>query len=227
MSGFASAAMAHAAKDTRVGECVPSHYDDRPGDIDDELMWALLEFIDPYVEGVKSGRYGELPRSHPRVERERLRLAKRVDDLHAMGGWWPRMGKHSPGDPDTFVFCPNVTYITDQRRESPDRPERGYCVWWTGMFWAPCGTPKRRREHGYVPMSMCWPPPKPKAGHYISSGARAKFIYRICEVEPFKPPRGAKKFTCRLWCERVLPEDVPAGIVHHTFYWHPRKRRAA
>lgn len=150
----------------------------------------------------------------------RRAIAAEIDALVAAGTPWPWMG-------DDWGWFRVKADRGQGEREQTARPTPGYCVRWNGSWWEICKGVLERRVAGYVPMSMCWPPPKPKSGHFISSGARAKFIYRIAEVEPFSPPRGQHKFTCRLWCERVLPEDVPANVVHHAFYWHPRKRRAA
>jgi hypothetical protein len=155
---------------------------------------------------------------------QRRELARMIDYLHHRGARWPMMPKR-PGQPDT-EWWPLTPAVRGATRPQSPRIERGYCVRWTGAFWAPCSGVKERRAAGYLPLMMCWPPPLPKFGEYLSSGPRARFIYRIAEVERFRPPRTAKRLTCRLWCERVLPEDVPRRAVHHAFYWHARSRAA-
>ena len=92
----------------------------------------------------------------------------------------------------------------------------------------PCSNVKDRREAGYLPLQMCWPAPLPKPGSYlVNRSGRGRLAYLIAEVERFNPPRGAHRYTCRLWCTRLLPEDIPKrrGVVVHTFYWHPRGKR--
>lgn len=157
--------------------------------------------------------------------RDRIELARKIEDLFRRGAHWPKMRGGRDDGSDDFYFTPSAL---GQTRPRTERPRNGYCLRWNGMLWEPCRTLKERREAGFLPLMMCWPPPVPKSGDYLSSGERARFIYRIVEVERFRPPRGEKKYTCRLWCERVLPEDVPRNATMHTFYWHPRaKRRAA
>jgi hypothetical protein len=90
---------------------------------------------------------------------------------------------------------------------------------------ASCARPKDLREAGYLPLQMTWPKPLPKAGTYLRTRGRARFAYRICEVERYDAPRGQYRFTCRLWCVRVLPEDVPVDALVHSFYWNPRKKK--
>jgi hypothetical protein len=152
---------------------------------------------------------------------EQRELARKIDDLHRRGASWPMLPTH-PGSADTgwYPFTPAARGVSRPRSR---RPERGYCVRWTGAFWAPCMGVKGRREAGYIGLMMCWPPPIPKTGAYLSSGPRARFWYRVCEVERFRPPRGAKRFTCRLWCERVDPMLVPKRATIVPFYWHPRE----
>lgn len=80
------------------------------------------------------------------------------------------------------------------------------------------------RRQGFVGLMMCWPKPLPREGDYLSSGARARFNYRIVHVERFEQPRTVKRFTCRLWCERVAPDDVPSSARKLAFYWHKRPK---
>ncbi|MGD0053271.1 MAG: hypothetical protein ABSD03_15820 [Vulcanimicrobiaceae bacterium] len=163
------------------------------------------------------------------LKRER-EMCARIDQLHRDGAPWPRWASYSSSRMNDRPV--NVRHRV--RRKPSPRPERGYCVRWTGGYWIPCFTGRERREAGYVGLPMCWPPPVQEVGAYIWSGERARFVYRICEVERVEKPRSAKRYTCRLWCDRVLPEDVPADAVRLTFYWHPRakakqrqRRRAA
>jgi hypothetical protein len=79
---------------------------------------------------------------------------------------------------------------------------------------------------------MRWNRDLPWIGDYLINRNRrkARFGYRIVDVDRFETPRGRWSFNCRLWCERVLPEDVPASKTGdrnqvHTFWWFPRQRQ--
>lgn len=156
--------------------------------------------------------------------RERVELARKIEDLFRRGAPWPWMPGMRSDDSDGFWFTPSSC---GQTRPRTERPRNDWCLRWNGLFWAPCRTVKERRESGYVPLLMCWPPPRPRPGEFIVSGERARFAYRVAEVERFDPPRGVKRWTCRLWCERVDPLLVPKSAVSHRFHWHPRPRRKA
>jgi hypothetical protein len=123
---------------------------------------------------------------------------------------------------DDFYFTPAPL---GQTRRRTTRPERGVTLRWDGMLWVPCRSLRERREAGYVALPMCWPPSLPKPGTFLLSGEHARFAYRVCEVERFSPPRGAKRYTCRLWCDRVDPQRIPKGATVLPFYWHPRVRK--
>lgn len=159
--------------------------------------------------------------------KQRRAFLREVDDLHRSGTAWPhlRMGRWDAqlGDYAYVPFLPRVDR-SEARRPSKRPDHLPYCVFWTGAYWAPADSAKCRREAGYAPLMMCWPPPLPSAGQYICSGPRARFAYRIAEVERFSPPRTVKRYTCRLWCVRVDPKHVPKGVDILPFYWHPRKR---
>lgn len=158
--------------------------------------------------------------------RERRRLLREVDDLHREGVPWPhmQMGRWDATLGD-YAFEPFLPRVDPEERRSPTRrPDHlPYCVYWTGAYWAPAHTPRRRREAGYVGLLMCWPPPLPAAGTYLLSGTRARFAYRICETERFARPRTARRYTCRLWCLRTDPRAVPRDAIIHPFYWHARR----
>lgn len=154
--------------------------------------------------------------------RERRRLLREVDDLHREGAPWPRMpfGRGGASEP----WKPRVAH--DELLPRTQRPDNlPYCVTWSGAYWRPCCTAKERQQAGYVGLMMCWPPPIPQCGTFIVSGERARFAYRVVEVARFSRPRTAKRYTCRLWCVRLDPRDIPHAATVHRFYWHPRKRR--
>lgn len=155
--------------------------------------------------------------------KERRKILREVDDLHRKGAPWPKMpfGRGGALVPFTPLVMPE-----EMRKPTPRPDHLPYCVYWSGAYWRPCRSTKERTDGGYVGLMMCWPPPVPKTGNYILSGDRARYAYRIAEVERFEKPRTAKRYTFRLWCERVAPECVPESAVLHPFYWHPRKRAA-
>lgn len=202
---FAEGAFRHGAMGCCTGIVVPDP--ERYA----QLVDALLAFID------LSGALGKTPH---RSDTERRRLASLIDRLAGDGTPWPNLGPvvdHKP-------LLPRDRTVG---RAQTRRPVRGYCVRWNGSFWAPCFSQAERRAAGHVGLIMCWPPPIPKTGEYIVSGNRARFAYRVAEVERFRPPRGTKRYTCRLWCERVDPEIVPRRARVHAFYWHPRGQKPA
>jgi hypothetical protein len=160
--------------------------------------------------------HAEQERIHAPRRRE---MAVEIDALVAAGTPWPWMG-HGWG-----WFRVRADRGQGERPQT-ERPQTGYCVRWNGSWWEICGGVKERRDAGYVPLMMCWPGKLPQAGSYLTSGPRARFVYQIAEVEKFKPPRTAKRYTCRLWCQRVLHEDVPKEAHVHDFRWHPRKKAA-
>ncbi len=153
----------------------------------------------------------------------RRKLAGYIDDLHRAGARWPRFPDGPWGIKDWPLGC-RVRGVTCQRT---DPPQRGYCVRWTGAFWQPCARVKERREAGYVGLSMRWPGDKPKPGEYLTTGERARFAYRVAEIERFDQPRGARRYTCRIWCERVDPLLVPKKATVHVMRWDARPRRKA
>lgn len=152
----------------------------------------------------------------------RKRLHREVDRLHRKGEPWPYWPAGRGGAMVPFTTRVDVPEIVAPTARPDHLP---YCVRWTGAYWAPCGTPKQRRDAGYVALMMCWPGALPEAGTYLSTGARARFVYRIAEVEAFRPPRGSKRYTCRLWCDRLAPDAVPKTAAVASFYWHPREKK--
>jgi hypothetical protein len=190
------------------------------------LMWASQpkgpDKREHLLHGLLHGLLGSGLYGKP-LSRSLLRqMCAAIDELHRDGVRWPIWEPDvcGPGN-----MSGKVLYIRAPitRKQSP-RPSVSYCTFWNGAFWVPCDTPKRRKEAGYVGLLMCWPPPLPKPGDYICSGARARFAYRIVEVERFAKPRTAKRYTCRLWCDRIDPADIPNGAQLHSFYWHKRNR---
>jgi hypothetical protein len=181
-----------------------------------EISHLICEFIDYRT------RWDDAPR---KSVSERRRIAAKIDRLHREGAAWPYldMGYGAQSRYDMIPLRAASCAVRGATRPRSPRIERGYCVRWNGAFWSPCHGVKERREAGFLPLLMCWPPPLPKAGDYVLSGDRARFGYRIMEVEPFHPPRSAKRYTCRLWCERVVPATIPKRATVHTFYWHKRK----
>jgi len=188
--------------------------DDRRVAIFDRLM--IVTFGHRSVSFVKDWKYVPI--------RRRRALLRKVDELHRAGYPWPTMPM---GPRDSLIpFIPRVE--PEECRPPSPRPDHlPYCLQWTGAYWAPCQTLTDRKAAGYVPLLMCWPPPLPSAGAYLLSGDRARFAYRVAEVERFDAPRGTKRWTCRLWCQRVDPLTLPATANVLSFYWHPRKRRRA
>lgn len=154
--------------------------------------------------------------------RERRRLLREVDDLHRTGSPWPKMWD---GKDRWFWFTPRVE--PEESRRPTSRPDHlPYCLEWSGAYWRPINKVKQRRVAGYLPLPMTWPPPLPKAGSYlVNRSGRGRLAYRICEVERFDKPRGQHRFTCRLWCERLLLDDIPKGAKVHRFYWHSRRKQ--
>jgi hypothetical protein len=153
----------------------------------------------------------------------RRQIAVEIDSLVAANTPWPWMGD------DWGWFRVKANRGQGERPQS-ERPRTSYCVRWNGSWWEICRGVRERREAGYVPLMMCWSAPLPRAGDYLSSGSRARFAYAIAEVEEFEPPRTTQRYTCRLWCRRILAEDLPnadalpAGATLHAFAWHKQKK---
>ena len=183
---------------------------------------ADLPLLDAIMAFVKSHGH----RSSAELSlRERRRLAARIDRMHAQGEAWPFL----PREPDlpSTAWLPLVPRVHDDERRAPSpRPDHlPYCIRWTGAFWAPCSSLKQRRDAGYLPFMMVWSGDLPRASEYLTSGPRARFAYRVAEVERFSTPRGRKGYTCRIWCNRVDPQSLPRGAVVREFFWHPRGKR--
>jgi len=153
--------------------------------------------------------------------RERVEIAQHIEDLFRRGVPWPKFPASLVGRED-FWFTPAPL---DGRRPQTPRPRNDYCLRWDGMLWVPCRTIKERREAGYVGLLMRWPGTKPKSGEYLTTGDRARFAYRVAEIERFDEPRGARRYNCRIWCERGDPLLVPKTATVHEMRWDARPRR--
>jgi hypothetical protein len=199
-----------ALRHAMTGCCGPSPASAEPdgGERFDQLVDALLAFMDI------SGVLGKTPQ---KSDRERRAIAARIDRLAADGTPWPSFQIGS-GDPSK----PVLPVTTPLERARTRRPRRGYCVRWNGAFWIPCQTQRERRDAGYVSLTMRWAGPKPHVGSILCSGPRARHAYRIHEVERFDTPRGTKRYTCRLWCERIAPDLIPKRTTVHAIYWDAR-----
>jgi hypothetical protein len=151
----------------------------------------------------------------------RMRVASEIDKTFRDGAAWPVMHASRDGSRD-FYFVPRAGFTI---APSLPRPEVGYCVRWTGAFWAPVTKVKDRIAAGYLPLKMRWPKPLPKAGDFLCSGPRARCVYAIRMVERLDPHLNSQRWTCRLWCDRILPEDLPSDARVHSFWWDPRGKR--
>jgi len=92
--------------------------------------------------------------------------------------------------------------------------------------------PAEHRRAGQIGIPMRWNRDLPWAGDFLINRNRrkARYGYRIVAVDRFETPRGRWRFNGRLWCERVLPEDVRQSKAGdraqvHTFWWFPRGKR--
>lgn len=207
--------------------CIGQH---KPGDEKycNPIFERLMAIVDSHINHRRRGEpklSWKIDRSKILPVRARRRLLREVDELHRNGQRWPRLWNGFGKDANAcFVWSPRID--PDEERRATKRPDNlPYCLTWYRAFWMPCRNVKERREAGYLPLQMCWPAPLPKAGSYlVNRSGRGRLAYRICEVERFDPPRGQHRYTCRLWCQRLLPGDIPKGAEIHRFYWHKRRK---
>jgi hypothetical protein len=180
---------------------------------DRRLFMMVLAFAD--LKGARDDR-------ETHTVTERRELAARIDDLHRRGAKWPMLPRcFGVPDTDWFPFAPPPRGAT---RVQSRRPAPGYCVRWNGAFWVPCRTQAERRGAGYVGLTMRWPGPKPAIRSFMWSGPRARHAYQVSEIERFDRPRGAGRYTCRIWCLRIAPSDVPKKAKPQAILWDPRRR---
>ena len=72
-----------------------------------------------------------------------------------------------------------------------------------------------------------WNGALPVANEYLmSQGPRARFAYRIVEVElAVATPIGSDLSKLKLTVDRVAARDVPPGAVVHPWKWDPRTKK--
>lgn len=152
----------------------------------------------------------------------RIAIVREIDRIQRAGAPWPRWPSYESGKPGAYLIAkPGF------RRKPSPRPRLGYCVQWLDAYWAPCRTGRERREAGYIALPLRWVGSKPAPGDYLRvPGNRARYSYCIAECERIDPRRSARRYSLRVWCERLAADRVPRSATLHELRWDKRERSA-